>query len=114
MVDKLMYIHNFNTQNYSLCRLQIVVETFGHQKIKIRLKSPKLTSVINSPLSPRSVRKYKYNRVGIVFKNKIPCKSWNHVQTIKSWILFKLFTATLDVIVIFKSENEGTMGCLLH
>ena len=27
---KLMYIPNDETQNYSFCRLQLVVETFGH------------------------------------------------------------------------------------
>ena len=32
MGDKLKYIHNNNdTQNYSFCRLQLVVETFGLQ-----------------------------------------------------------------------------------
>ena len=30
MTDKLMYIPNDNTQNYLFCRLQLVVETFGH------------------------------------------------------------------------------------
>ena len=30
MADKLMYIPNYNTQNYPLCRLQFVIETFGH------------------------------------------------------------------------------------
>ena len=29
MADKVMYIPNDNTQNYSLCRLELVVETFG-------------------------------------------------------------------------------------
>ena len=28
MADKLMYIHNDNTQNYPFCRLKFVVETF--------------------------------------------------------------------------------------
>ena len=30
MANKLMYISNVNTQNYPFCRLQLVVETFGH------------------------------------------------------------------------------------
>ena len=29
MADKLMYIPNDDTQNYPLCRLPLVVETFG-------------------------------------------------------------------------------------
>ena len=29
MIDKLMYIHNDDTQNYDFCRFQLVVETFG-------------------------------------------------------------------------------------
>ena len=30
MADKLMYKPNDDTQNYLFCRLQLVVETFGH------------------------------------------------------------------------------------
>ena len=30
MTDTLMYIPNDNTKNYPLCRLQLMVETFGH------------------------------------------------------------------------------------
>ena len=30
MADKLTYIPNENTLNYSFCRLQLVVEPFGH------------------------------------------------------------------------------------
>ena len=30
MANKLMYIPNDDTQYYSFCRLQLVVETFGH------------------------------------------------------------------------------------
>ncbi len=30
MTDELMYIPNDDTQNYSFCKLQLVVETFGH------------------------------------------------------------------------------------
>ena len=31
MTDKFMYITNDDTPNYPLCRLQLVVETFGTQ-----------------------------------------------------------------------------------
>ena len=34
MADKLMYIHNDDTQSYSFCRLQLVVETFVHSTKK--------------------------------------------------------------------------------
>ena len=30
MADKLMYIPDDDTQNYPFCRLQLVIETFGH------------------------------------------------------------------------------------
>ena len=30
MLDKLMHIPNDDTQNYPVCRLQLVVETFEH------------------------------------------------------------------------------------
>ena len=30
MANKLMYIPNDNTQNYPFCRLQLVVENYGH------------------------------------------------------------------------------------
>ena len=30
MTDKLMYIPNYDTQNYPLCSLLLLVETFGH------------------------------------------------------------------------------------
>ena len=30
MADKLIYIPNNDAQNYPFCRLQLVVETFGH------------------------------------------------------------------------------------
>ena len=30
MTDKLMYILNDDIQNYPICMLQLVVETFGH------------------------------------------------------------------------------------
>ena len=30
MADELMYILNDDTQNYSFCRLSLVVETFEH------------------------------------------------------------------------------------
>ena len=31
MTDEFMYIHNDDTQNYPFCRLQLGIETFGHQ-----------------------------------------------------------------------------------
>ena len=30
MADRLMYIHNDDTQNHPFCRLQLMVKTFGH------------------------------------------------------------------------------------
>ena len=50
MADIYFYVHpNGDTQNYSFCKLQLVVETFGDstqkkQLIKIHLKSSKLLS----------------------------------------------------------------------
>ena len=72
MTDKLKYIHNDDTQNYPLCRLNIVVETFEHItwiKQSKFTKVPKVvkatnkktyqkilgTSVINNPLSPLTI-----------------------------------------------------------
>ncbi len=68
MDEKFMYIPNDDKQNYSFCRLQLLIETFGHS-IKIQCKSLKLlsqkinklyyknlgTSVMKSPLSPPSL-----------------------------------------------------------
>ena len=65
MADKLMCIPNNEAQNYSFCRLKLVVETFEQNS----LNSPKLfskrirkryyktlgTSVIDSPMSPSSL-----------------------------------------------------------
>ena len=34
MADELIYISDFITQIYTFCRLQLVVETFGHLTIK--------------------------------------------------------------------------------
>ena len=48
MADKLMYIANDDTQNYPFCRLQLVVETFGH--------SDKLTNQSKFNKSPKVVR----------------------------------------------------------
>ena len=67
MVGKLVQIPNYDTQNYSLCRLQLVVDT--QLNVPTNQKSPKLlsqrirkrycktlrTSVINSPMSPPSL-----------------------------------------------------------
>ena len=72
MADKLMYIPN-DTQNYTFCRLEYVVEPFvtllDKPTNKIKLKFPKLLSQqirkhyyktlgrsrINSPMSPPSL-----------------------------------------------------------
>ena len=45
------------TQNYTFCRLQLVVETFGHSWAQIRKLYYKTlgASVINSPMSPPSL-----------------------------------------------------------
>ena len=40
--DKLMYIQNDDTQNYTFCGLQLVVETFGHSTKQYSLKVPKV------------------------------------------------------------------------
>ena len=41
MSDKLMYILNDDTQNCSFCRLQLLVDTFGHSTIDSKFnKSP--------------------------------------------------------------------------
>ena len=73
MANKLMYILNDNTQKYPFCRVKLVVETFEQstyeQTNQNPLKPPKWvsqrigkcyyktlgTSVINSPLSSRSL-----------------------------------------------------------
>ena len=73
MADKLMYIPNDDTQNYSLRRLQLMVEMFKHilnestnqnsvkaaklvsQRIGKRYCKTLGTSVINSPMSPPSL-----------------------------------------------------------
>ena len=52
MADKLMYILNVDTQNYSFCRLQFVVETFAHSIYNILtnqnpLKVPKVVEPTN-------------------------------------------------------------------
>ena len=49
MADKLMDIPNDDTQNYPICRLQLVVETFEHStwwinQLKFNKKFPKLLS----------------------------------------------------------------------
>ena len=44
MADKIMYIPNGDTQNYHLCRLQLVVELFGYSTSRTNqskfIKSP--------------------------------------------------------------------------
>ena len=41
MANKLMYnyIPNYDTQNYPFCRVQLLVEKFGHNQLKLN-KSP--------------------------------------------------------------------------
>ena len=70
MADKLVYIPNNDSQNYSFCNLQLVVETLDTQFKETTnqnfIKVPKVvkqryynsirTSVINSPMSPPSLR----------------------------------------------------------
>ena len=47
MTDKLMYIPNEDTQNYPFCRLQLVVETFGHSTSEPNnLNSTKVPKVV--------------------------------------------------------------------
>ena len=76
MADKIIYFPNDARQNYPFCKLQLVVETFGHSTKQTNLskfnKSPKSClakkdkirkryyktlwiSVINSPMSPPSL-----------------------------------------------------------
>ena len=51
MADKLMYIPNDDTYNNPFCRLQIVVETYGHSILKTNkskfIKSPKVDKPTN-------------------------------------------------------------------
>ena len=77
MAEKLMNIPNDDTQNYSFCRLQLMVKTFGqstkwtnqskfnkspkdclNQQIRKSYYKTLGTSVINSPMSPPSFGKY--------------------------------------------------------
>ena len=69
MADKIVYILNYETQNCTYCRLQLVVEMFGSQLnkqinqnamkvpkvVKPTNKKPLGTRVIKSPLSPPSL-----------------------------------------------------------
>ena len=74
MTDKLMYIPNYDTQNYPFCRLQLVGEIFSllHNEpiqemslklLKQRIRKPYNktlgTCVINIPMSPPSLDKKK-------------------------------------------------------
>ena len=80
----------YSSQNSLLCRLQLVVETFGHssqQPIKIQWKSPKLlsqrirkrhyktlgSSVINSLLSTLSLKNITSSQSSCSFKERICC-----------------------------------------
>ena len=51
MADKLMYIPNVNTQNFSFCRLQLAGETYGTQSKNSTnqnsLKVPKVVEPTN-------------------------------------------------------------------
>ena len=51
MANRLMYIPNDATQNYLFCRLELVVETFGHltlwTKKTNRIKAPKFIKQTN-------------------------------------------------------------------
>ena len=46
MVDKLIYIPNDDPKNYPFCRLQLVVETFGHSTKLTNQKSIKVSMVV--------------------------------------------------------------------
>ena len=75
MADKFLYIHNYDTQNYPFCTLQLMVETLGHSDLIKYKKVPKGfestnkkmylktlgTSVINIPMSPPSLAKLLNN-----------------------------------------------------
>ena len=59
MVDKLMYIQNDDTQNYPICRIQLVVKTFGNSNIEVVKPTNKKTihktlgtNVIKSLMTP--------------------------------------------------------------
>ena len=41
MADKLMYIYNDDKQNYSFCRLKLVVETTEHSTQGVKLTNKK-------------------------------------------------------------------------
>ena len=47
MPDKLMHIPNDETQDYYFCRLQIVVEIFGHSTSKFEYKSSQVVKPTN-------------------------------------------------------------------
>ena len=47
MADKLMYISNDDTQNYTFCRLQLVVETFGKPTNPNLIKVPRVVDSNN-------------------------------------------------------------------
>ena len=46
MADKLMFIHNDDTQSFPFCRLQLVVEIFKHSTSKLTLV-PKIVKQSN-------------------------------------------------------------------
>ncbi len=47
IADKFMYIYNDNTQNYHICRLQLVVETFGNLINQNSIEVPKVVKPTN-------------------------------------------------------------------
>ena len=67
IADKLIFIPNDDTQNYSLCRLKLKIKTFQHstlltnqskllsQRIRKRYHEILETSLFNSPFSPLSM-----------------------------------------------------------
>ena len=48
MADKLMYIPNDDTQSYPFCRLQLVVDTFGHSTYLTNQLKLKVTNILLS------------------------------------------------------------------
>ena len=76
MADKLMYIPNDDTQNYTFRRLNLLVETF-----KTQLNEPTNQSPLKSPkLLSQRIRKryYKYLGTGVInspISPLLPCNS---------------------------------------
>ena len=88
MADRLMFIPNDDTQNNTVCRLHLVVETFRHSNsrkvpkvAKPRKRKPYYntlgTSVINSPMSPPSLVKNITLQFTIVIHSKVQADNGN-------------------------------------